>query len=144
MQVCHCLPQAIYFIPWHRYHPPGKFATAIVPESEAFFTRRVYERVAKMILFSCTTRELAVTAPSGSQERKGGKKKKEAYQEREPWTSSKSHAIALMMYNQSNRKSRRGRCCNWNNKNYLMTQCFTRGGHSWFAVPGLCPLWGLL
>ena len=34
-----------------------KFATAIVPESEALCTRRAYERVAKMILFSCTTSE---------------------------------------------------------------------------------------
>lgn len=98
MQVHHCLPQAIYFIRWHRYHPPGKFAAPIASESEAFSTRGVYERVAQMILFSCTT---AVTAPSGSQDCKGEKR---AYQLWEPWTSYKSHATALMMCNQTERK----------------------------------------
>ena len=75
-QVCHCLPQAIYFIPGHRYHPLGKFATVIVPESEAFSTCRVYERVGKMYPVFLHNLSTAVTAPSGSQGYMG---EKEAY-----------------------------------------------------------------
>lgn len=45
------------FIPWHRYHPAGNFATAIVSESEAFSTRGAYERLVEIMLFSCTTSE---------------------------------------------------------------------------------------
>lgn len=88
-QVCHCLPQAIYFILWHIYHPPGKFAKAIVPDSDGFFTRRLHERVAKVILFPYTTSELAVTAPSASQ---GCTGEKEAYQ---TWEPAPSHMQLL-------------------------------------------------
>lgn len=76
-------PTAIYFIPWHRYLPPGSFAMAIVSQSEVFSPRRVYERVAKWYYF------LAQLVSSGNSffwEPNGVWGKKEAYHSWEPWT----------------------------------------------------------
>lgn len=130
------LPTAIYFIPWHRYLPPGSFAMAIVSQSEVFSPRRVYERVAKWYYFLAQLRIAAVTASSGSQTVYGGEKRGLSFMR----TVNPALSHMQLMYNQT---AKERESCNWNDRIISWLSVSQRGsrgvhGHCARALTAAC------